>query len=546
MALQSHIIRKYAYLHHYMKHNKIIYSLLSIASVCAVVGIVFAVTSIKAYAQTVPFQASCYPTPATATVGQPVTWTANVVGGTKTYIFTWSGDEGLLGNGSAQTKVYYTPGNKYASVKVTSGHHDDRVVCSNPVMIRAQTTTTPPPTGGGGNTGGNTGSSTGGSSSNVNNNYNYNYNTGSTGSTNTTPIVYNNVTYPYTYSGSGTNYGSNSNSAAYYDSYYSYYYNRYNSAPYSYSNSYAQPVYTYTQPAPVYTYSQPTYTYSTPTYTYSNSNYYAPLQVSCSANTTSISTGSSVTWYASVSGGTGSYTYTWSGTDSLYGYGQSISYVYNNPGQKVASVTVYSNNQTITANCTNSVSVTSYGYGSYGSYYNPAPVYSSPIVNSNNNGLDVGCYPDPKNVVVNQPVTWNVEVTGGMAPYRYSWTGSSGLTGYESSVIKYYGTTGDKSAVVTVTSADGRTTTRACSATVNVRGVGTGYIPTTPPTTITPPPTQPAATSSVATTTAANQSSFSANSLFSLGNVPWGWIAVLVILVLFFTVLYLLFNREKI
>ena len=40
--------------------------------------------------------------------------------------------------------------------------------------------------------------------------------------------------------------------------------------------------------------------------------------------------------------------------------------------------------------------------------------------------------------------------------------------------------------------------------------------------------------------------SLSAASVFSLGNVPWGWVAVLVILVLFATVLYLLFNRTKI
>jgi Mg2+ and Co2+ transporter CorA len=34
--------------------------------------------------------------------------------------------------------------------------------------------------------------------------------------------------------------------------------------------------------------------------------------------------------------------------------------------------------------------------------------------------------------------------------------------------------------------------------------------------------------------------------LFSLQNIPWGWVAILIILVLFATVLYLLFNKEKI
>ena len=38
----------------------------------------------------------------------------------------------------------------------------------------------------------------------------------------------------------------------------------------------------------------------------------------------------------------------------------------------------------------------------------------------------------------------------------------------------------------------------------------------------------------------------SASSVFSLSNVPWGWVAVIIILVLFATVMYLLFNRPKI
>jgi Mg2+ and Co2+ transporter CorA len=31
-----------------------------------------------------------------------------------------------------------------------------------------------------------------------------------------------------------------------------------------------------------------------------------------------------------------------------------------------------------------------------------------------------------------------------------------------------------------------------------------------------------------------------------LKNVPWGWVAILIILVLFATVVYLIFNRPKI
>jgi hypothetical protein len=93
--------------------------------------------------------------------------------------------------------------------------------------------------------------------------------------------------------------------------------------------------------------------------------HYNPLQVSCSANTTFVQNGTSITWTAYASGGTGSYNYTWSGTDNLYGFSRSLFYNYTNPGQKTASVTVSSNGQTITQNCSNSVNV---GGGSGGSF----------------------------------------------------------------------------------------------------------------------------------------------------------------------------------
>ena len=43
----------------------------------------------------------------------------------------------------------------------------------------------------------------------------------------------------------------------------------------------------------------------------------------------------------------------------------------------------------------------------------------------------------------------------------------------------------------------------------------------------------------------ANGNALSAASLFSLANIPWGWVSILVILLLFATVLYLIFNKSK-
>ena len=135
------------------------------------------------------------------------------------------------------------------------------------------------------------------------------------------------------------------------------------------------------------------------------------------------------------------------------------------------------------------------------------------------------------------PSTLSVRVCGGVAPYTYSWTGSDGLSGSGSSIIKIYGTSGQKSAIVTVTSADGKTGTRACSNTLAVgRPAGSYVARATTNTTVTTP---------VVNSNQTNNGQ-SAAALFSLQSVPWGWVAILVILVLFATVLYLIFNRPKI
>ncbi len=274
--------------------------------------------------------------------------------------------------------------------------------------------------------------------------------------------------------------------------------------------------------------SYPNYYYNTyPNYnynTYPNYNYYSPLYVTCNVNSTYANTGTQVVWNAYPSGGNGSYTYSWSGTDNLYGSSQSVYYSYANPGPKTATVTVYSTNgQSVTQTC---------GTTNVGGYYN-----GSVITGSNNSGLDVACYADPTSVRVNQPVTWRAEVTGGAAPYTYTWTGSDGVSGTDSTVLKYYASTGDKSAIVSVKSADGKTATRACTTSVTVRGATNTTVQ---------PVREPVRTPEVQPTQNQTNEGLSASALFSLKNVPWGWVAILIIFVLFATVVYLIFNRPKI
>jgi hypothetical protein len=91
-----------------------------------------------------------------------------------------------------------------------------------------------------------------------------------------------------------------------------------------------------------------------------------------------------------------------------------------------------------------------------------------------------------------------------------------------------------KSAVVTATSASGRSQSKACGNTVTVKSAYTA-------TSVAKAPAAP-----VAVTPAVPNNNLSAAALFSLQYVPWGLVAVLVIIILFITVLYLIFNRKKI
>ncbi len=273
---------------------------------------------------------------------------------------------------------------------------------------------------------------------------------------------------------------------------------------------------------PTYAYTTPSYNYNSyPTnyntgYNYNNGyNYNTGLAATCNANTTSANIGQPVTWSANVTGGSGYYTYVWNGSSNLYGSGPSINATYNTNGQQTAQVTVTSNSgQSVTAQCTNSVLI--------GNGYNGN--------NNNTNGLTIGCASGASNVPVGTPVTWSVEVTGGSGSYTYAWSGTNGLAGSQSSVATTYTTPGVKQAVVIVTSSNGMTGSQSCTPLTVIGAGGNGGN----------------GSGSATVTPNTNNSGLSAASLFSLSNIPWGWVAVLIILVLFGTVMYMLFNKNKI
>lgn len=163
-----------------------------------------------------------------------------------------------------------------------------------------------------------------------------------------------------------------------------------------------------------------------------------PLYASCTANPTSANTNQTVNWYATATGGIGSYTYSWSGTDGLSGSNQTVSKSYSSAGSKTGTVTVTSGSETKTVNCFTNV--------------------NTPQTPS----LYVSCQPNYYSANTNQTITWSANANGGTGSYTYSWSGTDGLSGSGQSVSRNYPYTGTKTATVTVNSGD-----KSASATCN-------------------------------------------------------------------------------
>jgi hypothetical protein len=81
------------------------------------------------------------------------------------------------------------------------------------------------------------------------------------------------------------------------------------------------------------------------TYVWTNMN------VNCFANPSTSYVGSPITWYATVAGGNGYYSYSWAGSDLLNASESAVSKTYYSSGIKTATVTVTSNGQSVTKQC---------------------------------------------------------------------------------------------------------------------------------------------------------------------------------------------------
>lgn len=166
---------------------------------------------------------------------------------------------------------------------------------------------------------------------------------------------------------------------------------------------------------------------------------------SCASAPASPLTGNTVTWSmrASPTGGTGAYTYAWTGTDGLTSTSATASMVYSTVGSKAASVTVTSGAQTLTIACTATTVAN-----------NPSPI-----------ALTATIAPSPSATGIGGTISWTVTPAGGVGGYTYSWSGSDALNGTTQTVSHTYYTPGTVTGTVIVTSG-AQTVTVSTTATV--------------------------------------------------------------------------------
>lgn len=156
------------------------------------------------------------------------------------------------------------------------------------------------------------------------------------------------------------------------------------------------------------------------------------LEGSCTASG-SYGTNQTVTWTANATGGNGGYTYSWSG--DAYGNGSSVSNTYYNGGTKSATVTITSNGQSITRNC------------------------STQVNNNYNQSLSGYC---SASVSGNNVATFTANANGGNGSnYNYQWSGD--VYGNGSVVTQSFSTSGTKSATVRITDGGGQSVTQTCN-----------------------------------------------------------------------------------
>ncbi|MEK7552200.1 MAG: PKD domain-containing protein [Patescibacteria group bacterium] len=164
------------------------------------------------------------------------------------------------------------------------------------------------------------------------------------------------------------------------------------------------------------------------------------LTASCFVNPIAIKVGETAVWTVEAEGGSGNYSYFWTGTDNLIGNNRRVAKIYSRPGTVEATVTVYSAEQSVTPSC-------------------------NLIVLETFQTLTGSCFAQSSILRESDRVDWRVEAAGGDGRYDFAWSGTDDLRGSGSGISRVYNFPGHKDATVVITS-DGHSTVRECSVTI--------------------------------------------------------------------------------
>ena len=345
--------------------------------------------SVNVNAQVAALNANCIVSPTSILEGDSATWTTNPSGGTGSYTYSWSGTDGLSGNTRSVTRTYNDSGTKTGTVVVTSGSNSVTRSCELAVEERQTQALSgscfaTPGTG------------------NINDTILWTANaSGGTG------------TFSYLWGGatSGTDRTEDE---------------------------------TYTSAGTRNAYVQITSGNDTITRNCSvviEQPQSQTLDGYCSANPSNVNINETTTWTAYPTGGTGGYTYSWSGDAS--GTSQNIPRSYSSAGTRYSSVTITSGGQSVTRNC--QVNVNTYTSAN----------------------LSVSCSVNNSNPNINDYVYWNSSIAGGSGNYYYYWSGTDNLSGNSSSISRRYDYAGTKYATINVVSGN---ESRSATCQVNIGG----------------------------------------------------------------------------
>lgn len=203
---------------------------------------------------------------------------------------------------------------------------------------------------------------------------------------------------------------------------------------------------------------------------YDNPDTNSNMRVTCEADDDTVPVNSRVEWTVTATSGKSPYTYEWSGSSGLTGTDKTISKRYTSNGTKSASVTVTDNSgDQRTVDCGHVVV-----RDGNEDRLNDDNDDESDNNNSNSN-LGASCYASPTLIQAGETTSWGVAAYGGNGVYSYSWSGTDGLSGNSSYVLKSYTTPGTKSASVRVSS-NGRSVTVNCAPSVFVNGSISGAV----------------------------------------------------------------------